>query len=213
MHYKFEQPLLGNIGNDHYRCTINWRNGIIVADEPVSTGGSDSGPDPHTLLLSSIASCTLITLRMYIDRKGWEINNITIKTNMFSETVNDTLVTTIDQDIDFELTVSQEQIKRLIEIARHCPISKILENKIQPRIFVRHKEDSEKTIAYSNNEISVVWKPDFCQHSTRCWKQLPEVFDYKKKKWINPDGAASDKIIEQVNKCPSGALSWRKTDK
>ncbi|HEX5002609.1 MAG TPA: (4Fe-4S)-binding protein [Bacteroidia bacterium] len=209
MQYKFEQPLVGNIGNEHYRCTINWRNGTIVADEPEPAGGKDSGPDPHSLLLSSIVSCTLITLRMYIDRKGWKIDSISVKSNMFVETVNETLITTIDQDIDFGTSATQEQAKRLLEIAKHCPISKILENKIQPRLFIKHNEDAEKTITYSNNEISVLWKPEFCQHSTRCWKQLPEVFDYNKKKWINPEGAPSDKIIEQVNRCPSGALSWK----
>jgi len=68
--------------------------------------------------------------------------------------------------------------------------------------------ETEKKIKYSNDDITVVWRPEFCQHSGRCWKHLPEVFDYKKKKWINPTGASSDKIIEQVKKCPSGALSF-----
>jgi putative redox protein len=66
----------------------------------------------------------------------------------------------------------------------------------------------EKQVNYANDEITVVWKPELCQHSAKCWKGLPEVFDYKKKKWIDPQGAPSERIIEQVKQCPSGALSF-----
>ena len=69
MKYKLEKPVQGTIGNEKYQCTIEWRNGKFISDEPETIGGKDSGPDPYTLLLSSLASCKLITLRMYIDRK------------------------------------------------------------------------------------------------------------------------------------------------
>jgi putative redox protein len=76
------------------------------------------------------------------------------------------------------------------------------------RTFEFKAEETDKTVKYPNDEITVVWKPDFCQHSGRCWSRLQEMVDYKKKKWINPNGAPSEKIIEQVKKCPSGALSF-----
>lgn len=66
----------------------------------------------------------------------------------------------------------------------------------------------EKQIKYANDEITIVWKPELCTHSTLCFKQLPEVFDLKKRKWINPKGTNSERIIAQVKKCPSGALSF-----
>jgi uncharacterized Fe-S cluster protein YjdI len=66
----------------------------------------------------------------------------------------------------------------------------------------------QKTIKYSNDEITVVWKPEVCQHSTLCWKGLIEVFDPGEKPWIKMDGATTERIIEQVKKCPSGALSY-----
>lgn len=65
-----------------------------------------------------------------------------------------------------------------------------------------------KKINYSNGEITVVWKPELCQHSAICFKGLPEVFDPRIKKWVNPNGASSERIIEQVKKCPSGALTY-----
>ena len=61
---------------------------------------------------------------------------------------------------------------------------------------------------YSNGEITVIWKPVLCQHSTRCWKGLINVFDPRKKPWINMNGDTSERIIEQVKECPSGALSY-----
>src|SRR3954471_16515674 len=101
MKYQLEKPVHGTIGIDKYQCTIEWRNGKFITDEPESIGGSDSGPDPYTLLLSSIASCKLITLRMYIDRKGWDINNIAIAANMYQETKDETITSIIDCDILF----------------------------------------------------------------------------------------------------------------
>lgn len=62
---------------------------------------------------------------------------------------------------------------------------------------------------YSNGEITVVWKPNVCIHSTKCWHSLPEVFDPRKKPWVNIGGAGTKEIIKTVSNCPSGALSYR----
>ncbi|NCI48838.1 hypothetical protein GWC95_02820 [Sediminibacterium roseum] len=64
------------------------------------------------------------------------------------------------------------------------------------------------TKKYSNGEITVVWKPDTCIHSRICWTQLRQVFDPTKRPWITMEGTDTEKIIEQVRKCPSGALSY-----
>jgi putative redox protein len=207
MQYKFDKPIAASIGTTKYQCTIEWRNGKFIADEPPSSGGSDSGPDPHTLLLSAIASCALITLRMYIDRKQWDIPTIKVFVNLYQETVDGVMTTVIDRDIVFEDSVPDDQKTKLKEISELCPISKILENNIKLRTFI-FKTGETKTIRYNNEEITVLWKPEFCQHSTRCWKQLPQVFKPTIKKWIDPDGAPAERIREQVNRCPSGALEF-----
>ena len=67
---------------------------------------------------------------------------------------------------------------------------------------------SKEILKYKNNEVTVVWKPKMCIHSTLCWKGLIEVFNPKERPWIKIDGATTEKIIEQVRKCPSGALSY-----
>ena len=71
---------------------------------------------------------------------------------------------------------------------------------------------SKESFKYGNSEVTVVWKPKVCIHSTLCWKGLIEVFDPRVKPWIKMNGASSEKIIEQVKKCPSGALSYFMND-
>lgn len=61
---------------------------------------------------------------------------------------------------------------------------------------------------YSNGEVTIVWKPEMCIHSALCVNGLPGVFDTGKKPWINAEGASTQAIIDQVSKCPSGALSY-----
>ena len=67
---------------------------------------------------------------------------------------------------------------------------------------------SLETLKYTNGEVTVVWKPNVCIHSTLCWKGLGEVFKPRERPWIKMDGAGTEQIIEQVRKCPSGALSY-----
>ncbi len=71
------------------------------------------------------------------------------------------------------------------------------------------------TKKYSNGEITIVWQPAICIHSTLCWKGetgLPEVFDPRVQPWIRPEGADTARIIEHVKRCPSGALSIYRND-
>jgi putative redox protein len=124
-----ENNITGSIGTQKYLCTINWRNGQLLMDEPESISGQDLGPDPYTTLLASLAGCTLSTLRMYIDRKGWNIPEIKISLNLAQEN-NGELETIITREISFSNEVNEEIKNRLLIIAEKCPVSKILKNKI-----------------------------------------------------------------------------------
>ena len=66
------------------------------------------------------------------------------------------------------------------------------------------------TKEYTNGEVTVVWQSGKCTHSGNCVKNNPDVFQPKEKPWIKIDASSSDKIIEAVNKCPSGALTFYK---
>lgn len=68
------------------------------------------------------------------------------------------------------------------------------------------------TKRYSNGEITVVWKPEICVHSKKCWLQLGQVFRPRERPWVNMSGAPTQSIREQVEKCPSKALSWEEGD-
>jgi uncharacterized Fe-S cluster protein YjdI len=61
---------------------------------------------------------------------------------------------------------------------------------------------------YSNGEVTIVWKPSLCIHSGICTKGLNAVFHPQELPWITPEKATTDQIINQVKKCPSGALSY-----
>lgn len=74
--------------------------------------------------------------------------------------------------------------------------------------MISNLEHMKKEIRYRNNDITVVWKPDACIHSTLCWKGLIEVFNPKSRPWVKMEAATTERIIEQVRKCPSGALSY-----
>ena len=79
-------------------------------------------------------------------------------------------------------------------------------SKNQNLYLMNEKKDITKE--YSNGEVTIVWKPNVCIHSERCFHGLPKVFDPKARPWINALGASSPQIVEQVKKCPSGALSY-----
>jgi uncharacterized Fe-S cluster protein YjdI len=64
------------------------------------------------------------------------------------------------------------------------------------------------TKKYDNGEVTIVWKPNQCIHSTICFHGLGEVFNPANRPWITPENSTTEKIIEQIKKCPSGALSY-----
>jgi len=66
----------------------------------------------------------------------------------------------------------------------------------------------KETLRYTKDGLTVIWKPNQCIHSTLCWKGLIEVFNPKARPWVNMEGSTAENIMEQVKKCPSGALSY-----
>lgn len=60
---------------------------------------------------------------------------------------------------------------------------------------------------YSKDDVTVVWQPKKCIHSAKCWRGLPKAFNPNEKPWITLEHVTAEEIMEQVHKCPSGALS------
>ena len=130
MRYLMEMPIMGRIGTEKFRSAIHWRNGILITDEPEKIGGKDLGPDPYTLLLSSLVSCTLATLRMYIEHKEIIVPEIVVEANMFDRIGNEGTVIHIERKIEIRDRLDPEIRERLIRVAENCPVSKILKGSI-----------------------------------------------------------------------------------
>lgn len=67
----------------------------------------------------------------------------------------------------------------------------------------------EKTMEYTNGELTIIWKPEICQHAGVCVKMLPNVYRPKERPWVRPELATTELLIEQISKCPSGALTYK----
>lgn len=113
-----------------YRTEIKSASGnIVIADEPQEMGGKNLGFSPSELLASSLASCTLITLRMYINRKQWDVSEINIKIDF--EMDSNQNVSLFTRKIEIIGEVDQTQRQRLETIANSCPIHKTLTHSIE----------------------------------------------------------------------------------
>ena len=120
--------ITATIGNRNYETVIQSESNAILADEPVSSGGTNKGFSPHELLSSALASCTCITLRMYADRKKWNLDNVISSVTITNDAKQNIL--TIHLKIELIGKLSAAERGRLFEIAKHCPIHKVLINSI-----------------------------------------------------------------------------------
>jgi uncharacterized OsmC-like protein len=129
----------------------------LVADEPVSAGGADSGPTPYDYLLAALGSCTTITLRMYADRKGWPLESVTVRLSHQKVHAGDCAecetkdgrIDRIGLDIELEGPLYEPQRWRLLEIAERCPVHRTLESEVMMEASLVRTED--RVLATSRN--------------------------------------------------------------
>ena len=121
-----------SIASAKYQVKLQNGRHEFVADEPRDQGGEDTGPSPDELLEAALASCTVITLRMYADRKQWPVASIDARVTL-ERTEGKTLFT---RHISINGNISEEQQQRLLQIARSCPVSKTLAGEIEVNSFV-----------------------------------------------------------------------------
>ena len=114
------------IGHTKYQTIVSNGTHSIIVDEPEVIEGGNTGMEPHGLLLGSLGSCTAITLRMYINRKMWPVDDIIVSLELFK---NETGIT-IKRWLTFKGELSETQRARLLQIADACPIHKILTGSI-----------------------------------------------------------------------------------
>lgn len=119
-----------SIGKEQYKIEIKSVTGnVIIADEPIEVGGKDLGFSPKELLISSLAACTSATVRMYADRKGWDLSSVKLEMELErDESANKTM---INRKIELIGHLDETQKARLLAVANSCPIHKILSNPIE----------------------------------------------------------------------------------
>jgi putative redox protein len=115
------------ISSGVYHTIVTSDSHTLIADEPLSAGGKDEGPDPGDFLRISLATCTAITLRMYANRKSFDVREI--KVNVTSLQVDGKTI--FQRDINIEGNIEEAQRKRMLQIANACPVHKALTNPIE----------------------------------------------------------------------------------
>jgi putative redox protein len=118
----------GNITTSHYKTVLSNARNELIGDEPKSNGGTDLGFSPGELLCSALATCTCVTLRMYADRREWNLEKVEVNITMEKDTTKN--ITNIERKIQLFGNLTDEQRTRLMEIAEQCPIHKTLTNPI-----------------------------------------------------------------------------------
>jgi len=111
-----------------YATRIVSRGKTLIADEPLDHGGTDQGYRPHELFLSALASCTAITLRMYADRKQWNVPSIGVTVCMERDQDGAKVDTRLSIEVDLPTDLPVEHRERLLQIAKACPVHRTLEN-------------------------------------------------------------------------------------
>jgi putative redox protein len=118
-----------SIGTVDYATAIATGHHRLMADEGPELGGKDAGPAPYDLLTSALGACTVITLRMYAERKQWPVTAVQADIHF----KRDDKVESIDRVLHIEGRVDAEQKKRMAEIAERTPVTLTLKRSLEIR--------------------------------------------------------------------------------
>ena len=123
-----EQPIamVSVVSTEGYRGEIRAGRHHFVADEGPEVGGDDEGPNPYQLLLAALVQCTAATLRMYANRKGWVLGEVSVRARLLRTGDGATKVERIERTVRVTGDLSGEQLQRLAEIADRTPTTRTL---------------------------------------------------------------------------------------
>lgn len=124
-----------HLGEKNYRTVMHAGRHELISDEPERTGGEDVGPDPYDYLLMSLGSCSVITMKMYADRKKWPIEEFFVEMLHYKKEIegdgdNPKKRDVIEKEVIVKGDLTDEQVERLIEISKKCPVHRTLMNSI-----------------------------------------------------------------------------------
>ncbi|WP_370390673.1 alpha/beta fold hydrolase [uncultured Winogradskyella sp.] len=127
-----------NVIEDNFTTTIQTKKHSLIADEPVEAGGNDFGPSPYEYLNAALAACTTMTLKLYAERKAWDLKEVYVylshaKTHTEDLKRNDESPRYLDhitKRLKFVGNLEANQIEKLKDIASRCPVHKTLASEV-----------------------------------------------------------------------------------
>ncbi len=116
------------LGAEGFKADVTIGDYQLIADEPVSLGGTDLGPSPYELLSAGLGACTAMTVRMYVNLKGWKLDGINVNVSHRKEESEDgkSKIDVFSREIEFIGDFDEKQYKRMLIIADKCPVHKTL---------------------------------------------------------------------------------------
>ena len=116
------------LGAEGFKADVTIGEYQLIADEPVSLGGTDLGPSPYELLSAGLGACTAMTVRMYVNLKGWKLDGINVNVSHRKEESEDgkSKIDVFSREIEFIGDFDEKQYKRMLIIADKCPVHKTL---------------------------------------------------------------------------------------
>lgn len=114
------------LAGQNYKTIMTAGRHEITADEPVNVGGQDLGPDPYDLLLMSLGSCTVITMKMYAERKEWDLKEVYVELRHRKEQGEGKMIDVIEKEMLAEGDLNEAQLEKLLEISKKCPVHRSL---------------------------------------------------------------------------------------
>ena len=125
--------------NSGYKTELSARGHSIISDEPLAANGTDTGMNPYELLLSAIGACKAITMRMYAERKGWPLEDVSIELvhekipaeECESSESKTGKIDKISIRVDIKGELSEEQKARILEIGEKCPVQKTVLSEVK----------------------------------------------------------------------------------
>ncbi|MCO5269444.1 MAG: OsmC family protein [Brumimicrobium sp.] len=116
---------------ENYETEVKSGSGhVLIIDEPESIGGKNKGMSPDEHIIAALAGCTSATLKMYAQRKEWDLQGVRTDIRIIHGE-KPGILPTIERDIVLVGNLDEEQKARLLEIANKCPIHKLLTHEIQ----------------------------------------------------------------------------------
>lgn len=125
--------------NESFKTTLTAGKHELISDEPESVdGGQDSGPDPYDYLLMGLGSCTLMTVKMYANRKSWILDDLYLELRHNKRHDEDcancddpkSKIDVIEKELIVKGELTQDQLDKLLDISKKCPVHRTLEGDI-----------------------------------------------------------------------------------